>query len=235
MGIAGDELPSAVTLYYDPLLDVHHRLPAFTSLINTLYLAPQVTDDAQRVFEAAATQLGLLGGDGPTLAGTHRATAIALVVTRDWGMDALADRIQAGCEEHYEPTWDGDEFWWGLGLNEPHPRGQFNAILAAAEATTAGGWTALANDYAPHNGPELSGVDLNALAVRQAAWVDGRLLLAFAAASSDARGTPTEVRVADLDDPARWVVDGSAEERVDGADLALALRADDATLVVRPA
>jgi hypothetical protein len=234
MGIAGPELPSAVTLYYDPLLDVHHRLPAFTSIINTLYLAPQVTTDAQRVFEAAAAQLGLLGGEGPVLAGTHRGTAIALVVTRDWGMDELAARLLAGCEENYQPTWDGDEFWWGFGFDEPHPRGQFNAILAAAEATTPGAWTRLANEYTPYQGPELAGVDLDVLAVRQADVVNGRLLLAFAPASLRVEGAPTTVRVTGLADPARSTVEGPAGTRVDGADLVLELRAADVRLAVTP-
>jgi hypothetical protein len=224
-----------VTLYYDPLLDVHHRLPAFTGLMNTLYLGPQVPDDAQRLFEAAAAQLGLLGGEGPTLAGTHRSTGIALLVTRDWGMDDLAGRILAGCEASYEPTWDGDEFWWGLGLNEPHPRGQFNAILAAAEATNEGAWTRLAREYTPYDGPELTGVDIDVLAVRQAAYVDGRLLLAFTPASRRVEAAPTNVRIIGLDEPNRWVVDGPADARVDAGDLVLDLHAIPGALTVRPA
>lgn len=232
MGIGGHDLPMAVTLYYDPLLDVHHRLPAFTALVNTLYLAPQVPADAQRVFEAAASQLGLLEGDVPTLAGTHRSTAIALIVARDWGMDELTARLQAGCEESYEPTWDGDAFWWGLGLNEPYPRGQYNALLAAAEATTTGAWTALANDHEAYRGPELRGVDLATIGVRQAAWTGDRLLLAFAPASEHVRGTATSVRISGLGDPSRWTVDGAAEVGVDGTDLVLSLRADDLRLTV---
>ena len=229
MGIAGDDLPAEVTLYYDPLLDVHHRLPAFTAIINTLYLAPQVAGDAQRVFEAAAVQLGLLSGDGPTLAGTHRSTAIAWIVARDWGMHELADRIQAGCEQTYEPTWDGDEFWWGLGLNEQYPRGQFNALLAAADATTEGTWTALANRYEPYRGPELRDVDLDAVDVHQAAPVDDSLLLTLTVRTDRA-----SVRITGLDDPSRWAVDGDAEHEVDGRDVVLHLRAGSVRLAVRP-
>ncbi len=45
-------------------------------------------------------------------------------------------RLAAAIEASYEPSWDmtRGEFTWGLGLDEPHPRGQFNAFLAAAEA-----------------------------------------------------------------------------------------------------
>ena len=156
-------------------------------------------------------------------------------MARDWGMHELADRIAAGCEATYEPTWDGDEFWWGLGLNELHPRGQFNAILAAAEATTEGAWTRLARAYTAYDGPELTDVDLDVLAVRQAAWVDGRLLLAFSPASRRTETAPTTVRVTGLDDPTRCVVDGAADARVDGSELLVDLRATSAALTVRPA
>jgi hypothetical protein len=223
-----------VTLYYDPVLDVHHRLPAFTGLMNTLYLGPQVPADAQRLFEAAGGQLGLFDGDGPTLAGTHRSTGIALLVARDWGMDELADRIAAACEASYEPTWDRDQFWWGLGLDEPYPRGQFNAILAAAEATTEGAWTRLAREYTPYEGPVLTGVDLDVLAVRQAAWVDGRLFLAFTPASPATVAAPTTVRISGLDDPTRWVADGPADARVDAGDLVLDLQATSAAVTILP-
>src|SRR4051812_6032802 len=87
LGLDGDAPPDAVTLYYDPLLDVHHRLPAFTAMMNTLYLAPQVPEDARALFDAAAGQAGMLSGDGPLLAMNERSTGIALLVARDWGLD----------------------------------------------------------------------------------------------------------------------------------------------------
>ncbi len=216
-----------MTLYYDPLLDVHHRVPAFTAIINTLYLAPQVPADSRALFDAAAQQFGMLDGDGPTLAMGERSTGIALLVARDWGLDELAARLLAGCEEHYEPTWSGDEFWWGLGLNEPHPRGQFNAILAAAEATTPGAWTALANEYEPYEGPEVVDVDLDVIAITQAVCVDQRLLLAVAPASAATHGRETSLRVIGLGEPSRWTIDGGdgAALRTEGTDLVVTLRA----------
>lgn len=224
----------AVTLYYDPLLDVHHRLPAFTGVMNTIYLAPQVPDDARRLFDAALGQAGILHGDGPAIGFNERTTTIALLVARDWGLDDLAARLQAGCEANYEPTWNGDEFWWGFGLDEPHPRGQWNALLAAAEVTTTGAWTRFANEYVPYTGPELRDVDLDVIGIRQADWVDGRLLITTVAAAPATEGSTTRIRVSGLDDPSRAVVEGNARSHVEGPDLIIGLRAGSHALTVRP-
>jgi hypothetical protein len=232
LGLDAPAPPTAVTLYYDPILDVHHRVPAFTAIINTLYLAPQVPDDSRALFDAAAQQFGMLGGDGPTLAMGERATGIALLIARDWGLDELAARLLAGCEAHYEPTWDGDEFWWGLGLDEAYPRGQFNAILAAAEATTPGAWTRLANEYERYEGPEVVEVDLAVIAIAQAVWVDQRLLLAVAPASEPTTGRETSLRVVGLDEPSRWTIDDDATLRTDGHDVVVTLRAVPAALTI---
>ncbi len=226
-----------MTLYYDPLLDVHQRLPAFTGVMNTIYLAPQVPDDTRRLFDAALDQAGILHGDGPALGFNERTTTIALLVARNWGLDDLSARLQAGCEANYQPTWSGDEFWWGFGLDEPHPRGQWNALLAAAEATTTGAWTRFANEYTPYTGPELRDVDLDVIGIRQADWVDGCLLISTVAASATTQGSATRIRITGLDDPSRCVVTGSGatsiEAAVDGPDLVIELRAGSQALTIR--
>ena len=213
---------------------MHHRLPALTGIINTIYLAPQVPDDTQRLFAAALGPMGILDGDGPALGFNERATTIALLVARDAGLDDLAARLRAGCEASYEPTWNGDEFWWGFGLDEPYPRGQWNALLAAAEATTAGAWTRLANEYAPYNGPELRDVDLDVIGIRQADWADGRLLITTVAASPATEGATTRMRVTGLHDPSRHVVDGDVHSHVDGPDVVIELQAGSHAITIRP-
>ena len=47
------------TFYYDPQLDVHHRLPVSSAVVTSYYAAPQVPDDARRLFGAACTSMGL--------------------------------------------------------------------------------------------------------------------------------------------------------------------------------
>src|SRR5688500_7838373 len=178
MDLATEAPPQAVTLYYDPLLDVHHKLPVMVAVINALYLAPQRPDEARRLFDAGLGMLGAIGDGPPTVVG-ERSTGVALLLAREWGIDVTADRLAAGAEAGYAPPWDRTlgEFTWGVGLGEEHPRGQFNAILAAAEATTPGAWTALATRPASAQPGEVAGVDFPRVAMREAAWRDGRLHL----------------------------------------------------------
>ena len=48
------------TLYYDPILDVHHRLPATVNLTTSFYAGPQRPDDAKRLLEGAIQVLSLI-------------------------------------------------------------------------------------------------------------------------------------------------------------------------------
>src|SRR5687768_11828302 len=117
MDLGSDAPPQSVTLYYDPLLDVHHKLPVMVAVINALYLAPQRPDEARRLFDAGLSMLGLLGEGGPTTIG-ERITGVSLLLAREWGVDVTAERLAAGAEANFEPTWDRDrgEFTWGFGL-----------------------------------------------------------------------------------------------------------------------
>ena len=224
MDLGGDTPPQAVTFYYDPLLDVHHKLPVMVAVINALYLAPQRPQEARRLFDAGLGMLGALG-DGPPAVIGERLTGIALLLAREWGLDETEARLVSGAEASYEPTWDQDrgEFTWGFQLGEVHPRGQYNAIMAAAEAATAGAWTALANGAPPALSGEVVGVDFPTVALRQAAWVDGVLHVSTSPINNAAVGAPTSWRVAGLDDPARWRARAAGgvpvETRTDGGDL----------------
>ena len=230
MDLSSDAPPQAVTLYYDPLLDVHHKLPVLLAVINALYLAPQRPDDARRLFDAGLGMIGALG-DGPANVIGERLTGIALLLAREWGVNDTAARLAAAAEATYQPTWNRErgEFTWGFGLDEEHPRGQFNAIMAAAEAVTPGAWTALANEApatatgpVPHQ-PEIVGVDFPTVALRRAAWSEGVLHVATSPMNDNVVGVPTSWRVIGLDDPTRWTATASdgitVETNVDGPDL----------------
>jgi len=240
MDLGADTPPQAVTLYYDPLLDVHHRLPVFVSVINALYLAPQRLDEARRLFDAGLGMLGAIG-DGPPMVVGERLTGVGLLLAREWGLDDTAARLAAGADASYEPTWDRErgEFTWGFALDEPHPRGQFNAILAAAEAVTPGAWTALANSPPPASAPEVEGVDFPTVALRQAAWRDGRLHVSMSPMNDDVAGAPTSWRVTGLDDPARWSArsngDVPVSTRVEADDLVVDTVVGNHAYVVEPA
>ena len=214
-----------MSLYYDPILDVHHKLPVMVAVINALYLAPIRPADAQRLYEAGLGMMGVLGAGPPTVIG-ERNTGVALLLAREWGLDEVATRLSAGAEASYQPTWDAalGEFTWGFGLDEEHPRGQFNAIMAAAEAMAPGAWTALAMEAPPPLPQgEVVGVDFPTVAMRRAEWIDEELHLTTTAVNDSVVGQPTSWRLSGLNDPSRWQVTAPAgvpvETRVQDADL----------------
>jgi hypothetical protein len=226
MDLGGEQPPQAVTLYYDPLLDVHHKLPVMVAVINALYLAPQRPDDARRLLDAGLGMLGALGDGPPTVIG-ERVTGVGLLLAREWGIDETAARLAAGAEATYEPTWDRErgELTWGFGLDEEHPRGQLNAIMAAAEAVSSGAWTALATTPAAPPFAEVVGVDFPTVGLRRAEWLDGVLHVSTSPMNEAVTGTPTSWRVTSLADPARWTAathgDAPVATRVDGGDLVI--------------
>lgn len=167
-------------MYYDPLLDVHHRVPAAGNITTAYYLAPQRPDEARRLFDAAVTS-ARWDSELKLPLRASRGAASSLVLAREWGMTELEDRLVRAIEASYEPTWDRErgEFTWGLGLGEAHPRGQYNAFLAAAEATGPGMWESLS--AAPiERCPQIVGVDFPDMALSRAEWVDGNLHVGLA-------------------------------------------------------
>jgi hypothetical protein len=206
-----DELPATTTFYYDPVADVHLRLPATAALTTAFYAAPQVPADAQRLFAAGCATAGYDGDRIATPLRAGRAPASSLLLAREWGLDELAARLTAAIEASYEPTWHAarGEFTWGMGLDEPHPRGQFNAFLAAAEAGGPGRWRALS--AAPLEPcPQVVDVDIPALVLTRAEWQNGALLLTLDPLDPDPSAW-TEFRIVGAE-PRLWWLAG-----IDGA------------------
>jgi hypothetical protein len=200
-----------VTFYYDPSIDYHHRLPVGKAgLFPAYFLAPQKPAEARALFEATLAQAGLLDANGRSeLPGAQR-TPMIIHLAREWGMKDLADRLWQAANDEYEPTWDRErgEFTWGFRLNEEHPRGQFNASMAAAETLTEGAWRRLFN-RGPGNRfdePTVTGIDFPDLTVTQAWWDSKsvRLLVATAARSSGVMGRPTSFKIVSLRAASSW-------------------------------
>lgn len=229
-------MPGVVTLYYDPMLEIHHRLPVTFAMTYAFYLAPQVPAEARRLFDAAAanaqiSDAGFANPDG------HRINAIAWFLAREWGIDSLEAAIRSGLEENYEPTWDRarGEFSWGLGLNEEYPRGQYNAFMAAAEAVSPGAWARVCDAPLEPQPGLVEGVDFPRVALAEARWDAGALRLRLHAQNDDARGEPTRFRVVGLDDPGSVSVDGDAKLSVSAGDLVVETSIRDQRLTLRPA
>lgn len=202
------------------MLDVHHRLPATAALTTSFYAAPQEPDDARRLFEAAGAAAGY-GADLPVPLTASRSPGSSLVLAREWGLTELEDRLVAAIEASFEPAWDGGEFTWGMGLDEPHPRGQYNAFLAAAEASGPGRWAALSEaPLVPC--PQVVDVDVPEVVLTRAEWRDGALFLTLDPRRPDPAAW-TEFRIVGVE-PRLWWLTG-----IDGA--TMDVRAD--SVVVR--
>lgn len=215
------------------MLDVHHRLPVAAALTTSFYAAPQVPDDALRLFEAGYRSIGL-DGDPRLPLTPSRAIGSSLVLAREWGVDDLSGRLERAIDSSYEPTWDTDrgEFTWALGLGEQHPRGQFNAFLAAGEAAGPGLWTRLS--AAPLEPcPQVVGVDFPAMALTRAEWVGGNLRLRLAPLREDPTKR-TSFRIVGAE-PRIWDVHGmdgvSLDLSTSGLDVRVPLIAGDLELI----
>ncbi|MGI9594768.1 MAG: hypothetical protein ACR2QK_01330 [Acidimicrobiales bacterium] len=194
------------TMYYDPTLDVHHRVPAAMAMTTSYYAAPQAPDDARRLFAAACASMGLDREPKLPLRAA-RGVPSGLVLAREWGMSELEERLSAAIEASFEPTWDrqSGEFTWGMGLNEEHPRGQYNAFLAAAEAAGPGRWERLsAGPLEPC--PQVVDVDFPTVALTRAEWHRGALHLTLAPLEEDPNRF-TQFRIVGVE-PRLWYLSG---------------------------
>ena len=113
--------------------------------------------------------------------------------------------------------WTTGEFTWGFGLNEPHPRGQFNATRMMAEPLFEGTWRRLFNapNLRKFSQPTVHGVDFPTVCLSQACYdaARGLLIVATDAGLPRAAGQPTTFRVANLDPAScRVEIDGRTSD-----------------------
>lgn len=209
----GTDPPTTTTFYYDPVVDVHLRLPVTAALTTSFYAAPQEADDARRLFDAGCAAVGfdreIAGPLRPS-----RAAGSSLLLAREWGVTDVERRLSGAIEAWYEPTWDAatGEFTWGMGFDEPHPRGQFNAFLAAAEAGGPGRWEALSASPLP-TCPQVVDVEFPEVALSVAEWRGESLRLRMEALHPDPLAR-TEFRVVGVE-PRVWWVSGLDNVTVD--------------------
>ena len=208
LSLDGDTDPTEYTFYYDPLLDLHHRLPLrINGLYTAWWLAAMEPADAQRFFELVAIDSGLRN---PDLNLPHpKIASYALFLAREFGDTDLAARVQDYVDEHFEPTWDRatGEFTWGFHLGEPYPRGQFNAAMLAAEAASEGAWYRFGQQRLPDT-PLVRGVNFPTVGLTEARWDNGTLKLQLSAATPTALGTRTTFEVVGLTPPTGWQASG---------------------------
>ena len=202
-----------LTLYYDPQINVHHRVGLGGGLNLAYQLVPQASHEGRLLFEAAAEKLGWAGSspareftrDFTSQAPTPLGTLIGLALAREFGNDAVYKKLKDFADAHYEPTWNHEtgEFTWGFGLNEPHPRGQLNAMMMTVEAESERAWWRIFNEPNLHKfaEPTVHGVDFPNVCLSQA-WYDRDrrcLIVATDAGVVNAKDQPTSFRVSQID------------------------------------
>jgi hypothetical protein len=141
--------------------------------------------------------------------------------------DSTLDALSAMVDERYQPTWDHGrgEFTWGFELDEPHPRGQYNGTMAAAQVATEHVWSRLATvgPGARFTEPTVIDVDFPTVALSEA-WWDAQQQTLFVTPepiNERASGESTTFRVVNVPDPTSWRVeleDGSVVEATATAD-----------------
>ena len=245
VSIHSGEVVGSMTMYYDPILGVH--MPSDHEPFQKFGIAQLIQasrpDDARVLVEAAFDQLGWReGAPIEEKGGNPRETILGMIYAREYGDEGLYGRLKAYAEEHHGPTWDDatGEFTWTFGLDEPHPRGQFNAIAALAETMTEGAWGRLLREpnLRKFVEPTVTGVDFPNMCLSQAVYDVDRccLILASDKGAPGASGQPTTFRVTNVDpDRCTVVADDKVSDAwraVDG-DIEVSTTVGEHTFVVR--
>ena len=172
-------------------------------------LIGQKDEEARLLFKGAAEFLGWTnlepvkegGMDLTTLKPDRTVTCRGMSLAREFGFDAIYAKLKSYVEAHYEPTWDhaNGEFTWGFGLDEPYPRGQYNAVIAVHEAGSLGARWRIYNkpNLKKFIEPTVYGVDFPAICLSQA-WYDASrrtLMVSTDAGLPNAVGNTTSFRV----------------------------------------
>ena len=204
--------PIGADLYYDPVIDHHQGRGPFGLIVPGWYLAPQRSEVAEAAWNMAAGFAGLKG-DGPVnLLPDPQILVTVLQLAGEFADDRSRQRIWEAAADAIEPTWDRErgELTYGFKLNEPHPRGQLNARVAAAHACSHGAWGRIFNEpnLAKFDQPTIVGVDFPAVVLSEAVWDASHDVLHVTAMPQNERvaGTRTQFRVTNVTDLDRWTV-----------------------------
>ncbi len=205
-------------MYYDPIVDEHVGRGPIGIIAPAWYFAPQRNQLAEVGWNTAALPSGVFG-DAPITGLEEPAMATMLLqLAGEFADPATKQRIWEAADEYIEPTWDHDagEFTLGLGLNEEHPRGQWNSRMMAGWVCTKGAWSRIFNEpnLTKFDEPTVEGVDFPSVALSEARW-DGKVLhLAAHAQNAAVKGTRTLVKLTNIASPEGWVMTQSNGEKV---------------------
>lgn len=221
--------PEGMTnFYYDPVVDEHVFIQRLRAPVEEFWLAGQLPDEARRRWDISRARAGIADDDIAREGVAARVRRMYdkapkdgiepgvawswIFLAREFGLTELADELVAVADERYGPTWDRErgEFTWSFGLDEKHPRGQANALMAAATAMQPGLWSRLSTTPIDNRlaEPTVLGVDFPTVALSQAQWLplERKMLLAVEPMNEAVTGTETSFRIRGLTDASRFTV-----------------------------
>ncbi len=197
------------TMYYDPLENFKVNIPGAgaTGAGTAFYLLPQSPEIATLLYEALVNASGLRDPSREV-----RPNALAQVMAKALGDDAVFERLQSAAEQFSAPTFFGDEmdrFSWWPNRDEPWPRGTATAQQMINEIAE-GNWIEAfqVRHMDKYTAPTLEGVDYPNLGV-DTAWNDketGVLHIGTYAGERSATGQVTSWLITNLPDAANAIV-----------------------------
>lgn len=213
VGVGADGKLQWVTAYYDPRVNFKLNGPATGGPLTAFLVAPQDREFATFLYEAAANASGVRAPSAQV-----RANPNLLLMARELGDTAVADKLKAAAERESDPRFFGKRNemfgWWTTFPTEGYPRGQGSATMMVSEIGRPGDW--IRSLQAPFldkfTAPTVEGVDFPAMGLYQA-WNDresGTLNVGTYAASPDRRGAATNFTITNLPNAGavRITVDG---------------------------
>lgn len=213
VGVSNDGKLEWVTSYYDPIVNWKFNGPAAGGPLTAFLLAPQQREFATFLYEAAVNAAGVRNANA-----TVRANTNLLLMARELGDTAVADKLKAAAERESDPRWFGKQNemfgWWTTSPTEGYPRGQASATLMVSEIGRPGDWLRAlqATHLDKFTAPTVEGVQFPSMGLYQA-WNDdasGTLNVGTYAAAPDRRGSATTFSITNLPDAnaVRITVDG---------------------------
>ncbi len=187
------------------MIDYHHVGPSASGSLLYFHTAAQHREDTAILFENMVDQLGW--SKSVTIPNGERGVSSLVrtaALAREFGKDLLYSNLISYADANYEPTWtpESGEFTWGFGLNEIYPRGQPNAIMAYAEAGSAGAWAKLFEqpNLKKFDEPTVHGVDFPNISLSQASYDSENRILVISTDDGipSVQGERTSFRVSNI-------------------------------------
>jgi len=205
------------------------------------YFAPQRREIAEIGWKTLGKFYGVLTGENISGLDNPAKATMLLQLAGEFCDSSTKKRLWDVAEEFIEPTWNQElgEFTLGLRLNEPHPRGQWNARIMAGWVCEKGDWSKIFNEpnLRKFSEPTLEGVNFPDFALSEARWTGDEMHLRVQPKTEQLRSVKTSMKLTNIKSCKGWVVihsNGEKNRLLEKDDhVELILRADNEKVILR--